>query len=249
MPQRTRENVSQLIGGTTVAVALLISAGWALRGDTYAFFGEHRPGTYLSVGILLASGVRCLRLWRELAARPLRLGWFWLGLLLLFAGLDDLLRLHERADHAVNSLLGTDPNGRGDMIDDLLVAAYALPAVWICGVWLRNYVLRLRWSMWLFATAAVPFVVMVFCDLGLAGHVAYVIEETLEETSKLYAGALILAAVQAVAEDPLHRRLARAAVPAAGRIGSVVPAGCAAIRRQRLACRAREPEETNSRSA
>lgn len=200
LPALTRRAIPRLLIAVTAVVVVLITLGWLLRRDAGKFFHEGKPGTLLSVGLLIAGGMLSLRLWRQLRAWPHRFGWLALGVLLILAGLDDMFKLHEKTDVIINGWLGWDPQGKGDRIDDFLVAGYALPVALIWLFWLRNYMLHFSWAVLLLSGGTVCFAAMVCMDM-MGGFVV------LEETAKLYAGALICLGLLAVGHTHLHRRL------------------------------------------
>jgi hypothetical protein len=156
------------------------------------------------VVLLFGAGAVALRLGRSL--RPLihaRL-WLVLGLLFVIAALDDMFKLHEKLDFMIVGALGLDPDGPADVLDDIIVALYAVPSVAVVATIGRSYFLRLRWTALLFGLAAVAFTVMVLLDF-LSSH------DAAEESMKLVAGGLIFGAVAAAEHSPLTERLVQRA--------------------------------------
>jgi hypothetical protein len=173
-----------VIGSSLGMIALCIWVGIEFYEDPDKWFGEKKPGTLWSVGLLAASGVVCLQM-RKCCPPAMRGFWLFSGLLLCLAGLDDLVRIHERMDRLVHAILGWDPNDSvTDHLDDVLVLSYLIPAGWL---WFRHRrdVFQMRLTMQLFGLAIVAFVAMVAADM-LGGI------EWLEESFKIVAGALIL---------------------------------------------------------
>lgn len=191
-----------------LTVTLSLATGFALvglltRGDPNKWFGEGKPGTLLSVAWLIWAGVESLLAGVSLRRTGLRLGWCVFGLLLFAAAADDMLKAHERLDLWLNGLLGWDPDGEGDFLDDVLVMGYVVPSTLIVVFLMRNYALRLVGLMWNLALAGVFFCMMVALDIvDVLGW--------LEESCKLTAGALIINGVRSARRSRLHRRLAAA---------------------------------------
>lgn len=204
MPRRTKQTLAILLISTTFACAALITIGHLDGNQPGKLFGEGKPGTLLSVGLLAASALLCHTLYRRLA--PLSHAHVWLALAFLFllTALDDLFKFHEKLDALLLSTLGFDTEGRLDSLDDILVALYAVPAALLVLTSARNYFLRLRWTVLILAAACILFAGMVAIDM-IAEHDAG------EETVKLLAAALIFAGVAAAEHAPLNQRLFRRA--------------------------------------
>ena len=186
---------ARILLGTIAAIAVFIALAWARGRRLNLYFGEGRMGTWLSFGLLVAAAVVCFVLRkRQLQRRgPLATFWTLLGVLLAYAAVDDVMEIHEHLDHAINYLLGWNHLGRWtDKIDDAIVAVYGLIAIG-AACYHRASLLRLRWTVLMFALAFVCFAGMVTFDVlrGLS---------TLEDSLKLLAEALILCGV--LAADP-----------------------------------------------
>lgn len=197
----------------TITLALFsafVLVGVLARSDPDKWFGEGKPGTLLSVAWLTWAGVVSVGAGLSLKRAGLRLGWCVFGLLLMVAAADDMLKLHEQLDLWLNGMLGWDPEGRGDVLDDLLVAGYVIPGGLIVAVMMRSYALRLPGLMWNLAFAGVFFGAMVVLDMTE-------LADWLEEGCKLVAGALIINGVRSARRSPLHARLERAARASRGR--------------------------------
>lgn len=189
---------------TVTLVAAFALVGLVARSDPDKWFGEGKPGTLLSVAWLIWAGALSVGAGLSLRRGGLRLGWCVFGALLILAAADDMLKIHERLDVWVNGLLGWDPDGNGDVLDDLLVLGYAVPGVVIVAVAMRRYALRLPGLMWNLALAGMFFGIMVVLDMTE-------LADWLEEGCKLIAGALIINGVRSARRSPLHARLARCA--------------------------------------
>jgi hypothetical protein len=188
-----------VVGGSAVATVLIAFAGWALRDDPGKYFGEKKPGTLLSAGLLLASAWTC-RLVHHLPAAAL-FGRFWIvqASLFLFLAVDELFRVHERLDRLVHYLLGlNDRHPVTDHLDDAIIGLYALVAAWL---WFRHRALliRLPWMVLTMAPAFAAFAAMLVLDV--AGG-----SKAVEDGLKIVSCALIFAGFAAA-----QRQLAEAA--------------------------------------
>ena len=182
---------------TAVAIGVIILLGYLRSPDKpNRYFGEGKLGTWLSFALLVASACVCFVLRRRQRARgvaPLARFWLLLGVLLAYLAVDEVLELHEHLDRMINSALGWHPLDRvGDRIDDAIVAAYALVALAVAWVH-RRELLRLRWTVLMFALAFACFAAMVALDTLRK-------LDTLEDSLKLLAEALILCGL--LAGDP-----------------------------------------------
>ena len=154
-----------VVGGSAAAAVVFALAGWLLRDDPGKYFGEKRPGTLLSVGLLLASAWTCRQIHRLAAAAPFGRFWIVQGFLFLYLAVDELFRVHERLDRLVHSLLGlNDRHPVTDHLDDAIIGLYALVAA---GLWLSHRVLliRLRWMVLTMAAAFAAFAAMLVLDV------------------------------------------------------------------------------------
>jgi len=173
------------LAAATLAVIVAVAAVSSYaEGNTHHYFGEKRFGTLASVAVLVGSGCVCFKISRRIAPDPFSRFWFWSAILFLFVGLDDLLLIHERLDRAFHAALGWDPDDPvTDHIDDLLLAVYVFPAVWLA--WRhRARLLQLVPMIQLMGMAFVCFAGMVYLDFT-SRSLFY------EETLKLVAGVLI----------------------------------------------------------
>lgn len=182
-----------------ISIALFVAIGLIFSGDPGKMFGEGKPGTILSVMLLGIAGVSSLQLWHRLKPLPQARIWLVMGVVFVTTSLDDMFKLHENLDDTLAARFGYDPEGPLDAIDDILVALYILPAMYLVARGWRQ-LLRLRWCVRLFSAAFVFFAVMVLIDMFEAHHTA-------EESIKLIAGALIFLAVVAGRQDPFTFRL------------------------------------------
>ncbi len=198
--------------GAVIGLCLLLGAiGLIARGNPSKLFGEGKPGTLISVGLL---GTAAFFAWR-VAVRlgPVRFARLWttLAICLAVAAIDDMFKLHERADETILAALGADPEGPLDFLDGLLVLAYLLPiAVALVRGW--RPLLTMVWTLRAFALAGAAFLAMVALDIGddlfVRGDHDEQIVEFLEESAKALAGAALLLATVAALEEPLVERLA-----------------------------------------
>jgi hypothetical protein len=180
-----------LLAITVAAIAVLIWLGAAWYGAPHQYFREQQIGTFLSVLNLVASGgVSALIAWRVRPAPAARF-WWWMGALLVWVGCDDLFGIHEDVDKLLHAFLGLDPNDPiTDHADDLIVAAYAVPAAALAWIH-RAHLASFPWMVICFATAFGLFAAMVALDYT---HVSMAVEESV----KLVAGTLILVGLLAV---------------------------------------------------
>ncbi len=167
---------------------LLMVYGVAAHDDAGKLFGEGKPGTLLSVLMLALGALASARRAMSDLPRSVRIGWAIFGCSLALASADDMFKLHETLDHAINTRLGLDPDGFADRLDDVLVVMYALPAMLVV-LW--------SWRRFAFATpglfprlfvAGVFFSLMVLLDVLDRWYAA-------EELCKIIAAALIFSAV------------------------------------------------------
>ena len=193
-PRGWGRRVALLLVGVLVAAGVIALAGWLTRGQPGRYFGEQRPGTLLSAGLLLASAEVCRRIHgRGVSAA---FGAFWLVHAGLFAylGLDELLRIHERLDRSIHKLFGLHHrNPVTDHLDDLIILGYAAfaAALWYRRRWV---LLRLPWTVLTMTAAFVAFAAMMAVDLTAE-------VKAVEDTIKLVAGALILGAFLAARRE------------------------------------------------
>jgi hypothetical protein len=183
-----------IVAGVAVASLVIAWAGWVTRGNPHRYFGEQRPGTLLSAGLLFACAGTC----RRIHALPAAAGFgrFWAVHVVFFAylGLDELLRIHERLDRYAHRLFGLNANHPvTDHLDDLIIMAYA---VFAAALWYRcrRPLLRLPWTVLTMGTAFAAFAAMMAVDL--AAEI-----KAVEDSLKLLAGALVLSALLAARQE------------------------------------------------
>lgn len=186
--------VSFLLAGVLVAAGVIALAGWLTRGEPGRYFGERRPGTLLSAGLLLASAETCRRI--HGLPRAAAFGAFWIVHAGLFAylGLDELLRIHERLDRSIHQLFGLHHRHPvTDHLDDVIILGYAAFAA---ALWYRHRraLLRLPWTVLTMTVAFFAFAAMMAVDLSME-------VKAVEDGIKLVAGALILGAFLAARRE------------------------------------------------
>lgn len=173
-----------LLAFCAVAIGVLVWLG-VRRDVPHYYFREWQAGTYLSVGVLLASGALCAVIAWRLRGSPFARFWWLTAPAFVYLGLDDLLGMHEGIDFLLHKRLGLDPR---DPVtrhgDDLIVALYGVLAL-VFAYTYRAELARLRWMVLILATAFVPFTAMVLFDLMNW-------PQAVEDSLKLLAGALIL---------------------------------------------------------
>jgi hypothetical protein len=191
-----------LLLACAVTIVCCIWAGIFWRGKSYYQFGERKAATFASVGVLIACGVACALIGKDLRAAGVAKAspssfhrfWFLAAGLFLWMGLDDLLEFHEHLDFAIHSMMGWNPKGsKTDKIDDLIVAAYGLVAL-AMGWKHRRYLIRMTLTIQVLAIAFFFFVAMVWVDM-------YRYWIVVEESLKLAAATLILIALLAAPHD------------------------------------------------
>lgn len=122
---------STIIVGTLALSALLAMIGY-LEGDIADEFGEGKPGTILSVVLLLALSLVSFKIY--LARRAPSANWLgdsyfvWIVIAggFFFLAMDDALELHEGFDAAFHSFLDVKQTRLSDRVDDLIVGIYIL---------------------------------------------------------------------------------------------------------------------------
>lgn len=191
MPARTRSTALLVIPLVGLACCLFAAVGWFQSGQPGRQFGEGRIGTLVSVGLLAASGLVALKASFLPAARSMRKFWWLFATLLLFAAADDMFKVHERLDVALNRLMGTDPEDPVfDRIDDVIVLAYAGLGCGTLGLLYIHRLLALNWMVRFFVLGGMFFLAMVGADMLRIGT-------AIEESLKLLAGACIFSGVAA----------------------------------------------------
>lgn len=170
---------------SSVTLAVIVGLGRAWHGDSHHFLREWQPGTYLSVLVLVASGVLCWTIAGSLAGAPF--AWFWRTTALVFVWLafDDLFLIHETVDWWIHRVLDADPRHPITRhLDDLIVAAYGgVLALWLAYRY-RADLVSLRWMVLILSAGAALFAAMVLFDL-------FDWNKTVEESLKVLAGTVI----------------------------------------------------------
>src|SRR5690606_17174250 len=148
------------------------------------YLDDDQPGTWLTVGVLWTSAT-------ILILKSLRLGgwmgegrlWLLMGVTLLLAALDDLLRWHERIDLWLHALFDADPRHPVTVRnDDTFFACYGVLA--LSYLWRnRDQLLRLAWILISFTIGGALFALMVVFD---AGHLSRSIEDSLKIVATLF---------------------------------------------------------------
>lgn len=205
-----------IITGTAAAIAALAVAGWVLRDDPGRGFQEGKPGTMMSVALLLAAAALSVLVARSPgpAARRHRSSfWLLLAAALVFLAADDWWMLHERLDLWVHSLVGADPENRiTDHLDDVVVAGYGI--VLAATAWARcDALLRSPWFVRCAAASGVLFAFMVATDIATDTWVVAEEGAKLMAEAFLVAGLLALTGLPFIARHPGHneRRTRQAA--------------------------------------
>jgi hypothetical protein len=185
-----------LLAITLVVIGVLIWHG-LIRYDRAAhFFRERRAGNYYSGLQLLASSVVAALLARKAGRHPTRRFWCVIAGTLLALSLDETFGLHEELDVGIHKLMGWHDRRHWltDHLDDVFVALYGVIAI----VWAERHLewlVRLRWTALMLATAFVCFVGMSVLDFtGIAA--------SLEESLELVAETLILSGLITAYRDP-----------------------------------------------
>ncbi len=203
-------SIAILVIGCTL-LAVLLALGYVHHEWPAYYLDDDQPGTWLTVGVLWTSAT-------ILILKSLRLGgwmgegrlWLLMGVTLLLAALDDLLRWHERIDLWLHALFDADPRHPvTDRIDDTIVACYGVLALWY--LWRnRDQLLELPWMMISFTIGGGLFALMVVFD---AGHLSQSIEDSLKTVATLFILIGCLAAVLSPSQDT-HVRETRRMSPA-----------------------------------
>lgn len=193
-----------LLVGVVAASLLIAVAGWLTRGEPGRYFGEKRPGTWVSVGLLVASAETCRRIHRLPAAAAF--GSFWMAHAILFAylGLDEALRIHEQLDRHAHRLFGLNRHHPvTDHLDDAFILGYAAfaAALWYRRRWM---LLRLPWTLRTIGAGFLAFAAMMAVDLSAE-------VKAVEDSIKLVAASLIFGAFLAASRE--MERLAPSAAP------------------------------------
>jgi hypothetical protein len=182
---------TKVMSATVGIIIVCVVLGRFVFGDTGHMFGERKLGTFASVAALAGAGVVSLKVHRRTRGTPSHGFWGPFGVLLCVVAADDLFRLHEQVDRWTHTLLGWDPNDPvTDHLDDVLVAGYLLPAVYLA-LRFRRQLLGQYLMVQVLSLAMACFGAMVWCDMF--GHYKWV-----EEAWKLLAASLILVAFLAV---------------------------------------------------
>lgn len=187
---------------------LLVVYGVVTHQDSGKLFGEGKPGTLISVLMLALAAFAAIRRAISDLPRTIRIGWATFGCSLALASADDMFKLHETLDHAINARLGLDPDGIADRLDDVIVMMYAVPAVLVAMWSWRRYAFTTPGLLPRLFVAGIFFAAMVLLDVLDCWY-------AVEELCKIVAAALIFSAV---VNTPL-----RADVEAHGKSGEAGP--------------------------
>ena len=173
----------RLLAACAIAIGVLTWLGHR-RGVPHHYFREWQAGTFLSVGVLVASGLLCALIGWRLRRTSFARFWWLTAPAFIYLGLDDLLSMHEGIDFLLHKRFGLDPR---DPVtrhgDDLIVALYGVLAL-VFAYTYRAELARLRWMVLSLGVAFVPFATMVVFDLMNW-------PQAVEDSLKLLAGTLI----------------------------------------------------------
>jgi len=188
-----------LLAVSAVLVGLTLIAGVAWHGNPARYFGERKFGTYLSFVMLISAATLSVLIAQRLGQSPSRRFWLVAAGLFAWVACDDLFVFHERADQLVHAVLGWNPNDAlTDGGDDLIVAVYGIFAAWQAYRH-REHLLQLRWMV---LTMGVAFA----CFCGMIVYDVMHWSKAVEDTFKVAAGTLIVAALLAAYWDPALAR-------------------------------------------
>ena len=190
---------------------VLILFGEYLWGDTSKLFGEGRPGTYISVLLLLLISFSCFKIYAlrsEVGSKKLfepKLIWLLMAFGFFFLALDDAIKIHENIEKVVLKHFELAETAVSDRLDDVIIALYAAigaGVLYICRSELRRYKFLFGYLLAGFAVLFFMIVLDLISNglgfllwLGASEDAAELWEtnlSTLEEVSKVLAGAIFL---------------------------------------------------------
>ena len=156
---------ARAIGLGLALVAIAVGVGVA-TGDVKRQFEEEGVLTWFSTALLLACSGSAWQVFRRRGGaihagvwRESRFLWALIGVAFVFLAADELLKIHETADHAIHDALGLVESRLSDRIDDAIVGVYGLAALLV--LWLYRAELR-------FARPLLPFLgVALICFFGM----------------------------------------------------------------------------------
>ncbi|MCL6282329.1 hypothetical protein M3P21_02210 [Ruegeria sp. 2012CJ41-6] len=212
-----------IIGASLFLSLLFVLIGYH-KGDISDQFSEGKPGTIVSVLLLLAISVTCFRIYilrRRTAANWLQhpsLVWLLIASGFLFLALDDALKIHEGIDKSIHAMSEMTETSFSDRLDDAIIGVYALIGAIVLYVFRSELTLYRFLAPYLLAGFAVlilsialdtasngPGFALWVTKSESAAHSLHAVLETLEEVCKLLAEAIFLSGfllvLQAAAEQ------------------------------------------------
>jgi hypothetical protein len=133
----TRDVLACAAAGTLAVLAYALAAG-----DITKAFAEGRPGTYLSMALLLATAVVSFGIRRRRMAAGARstttLIWLLIGVGFVFLALDEGLEIHERLDLLIHSVGSLEETAATDRIDDVIILSYGFLGLAALILWRRE---------------------------------------------------------------------------------------------------------------
>ncbi|WP_372576724.1 hypothetical protein [Ruegeria hyattellae] len=212
-----------IVGASLILSLLFVLIGYQ-KGDISDQFSEGKPGTIVSVLLLLAISFTCFRIFilrRRTAANWLRhpsLVWLLIASGFLFLALDDALKIHEGIDKSIHAMSEMTETSLSDRMDDAIIGIYALIGVFVLYVYrseLTPYRFLAPYLLAGFAVLALSIALDAASNgLGFAlwvtnsesaAHSLHALLDTLEEVCKLLAEAIFLSGfllvLQATAEQ------------------------------------------------
>ena len=140
---RLRPTTRDVLAGAA-AMTLAVLAYALATGDITKAFAEGRPGTYLSMTLLLATAVVSFAIRRRriaAGARPAAaLIWLLIGAGFVFLALDEGFEIHERLDRLIHSVGGFEETAWTDRIDDVIILAYGVLGLAALILWRREII-------------------------------------------------------------------------------------------------------------
>lgn len=131
----------QVLAAAAAGFLLVLVYGLA-NGSAVKAFAEGRPGTYLSMALLLATGFVNFRIRRQRLGSGAPAGatliWLLIGAGFVFLALDEALQVHEKLDELIHSIGGFDETAVTDRIDDVIILAYGLIGLGALVAWRRE---------------------------------------------------------------------------------------------------------------